>query len=398
MKTDPSFQGLPGSSRQAPISSCPNPATITPMLKRVLIVDDSPLVRKAVCSLFTLDGFSVCGEAGDGAQAVEEAKQTRPDIIVLDFSMPVMDGIRAAKALKQIMPDVPLILFTAHAGSALEKDALAAGITAIISKQQDASDLVTKAHELLSPKCEAETRISDRQYPVRTMLSREHPECCGLAHRLRPEGAFRLSKQKQDAQFAQLVQPSQGRVYRLALRITRKPEDAEDVQQETMLKVHRKLGQFEGRSRFTTWISRIAINEALMCVRKRRSTVHEALDETMPSTDEILSRDDFQSVIEGADAAYSRKELRDLLRRAVATLRPANRVVFLLRAIEQLSTTETARVLKISASSVKARLRRARSELQDYLRNACSDATHEHLNGMAKPDSDRQPVHEGWLI
>jgi DNA-binding NarL/FixJ family response regulator len=159
MKTSPSFQGLPSSSARAPISSCPNSATITPMVKRVLIVDDSPLVRKAVCSLFTLDGFSVCGEAGDGAQAVEEARQTRPDIIVLDLSMPVMDGIRAAKALKQMMPHVPLILFTAHAGSALERYALAAGIAAIISKQQDASDLVTKAHELLRAKCEVETRF-----------------------------------------------------------------------------------------------------------------------------------------------------------------------------------------------------------------------------------------------
>jgi len=141
------------------------------MLKRVLIVDDNSLVRKAVCSLFTLDGFSVCGEAGDGAQAIEEARQTRPDMIVLDFSMPVMDGIRAAKALKQIMPHVPLILFTAHASSVLEKDALAAGIAAIISKQQDASALLTKAHELLSAKCEVETRISDRLYPVRAKLS-----------------------------------------------------------------------------------------------------------------------------------------------------------------------------------------------------------------------------------
>ena len=156
MKTSPSFQGLPNSFSRAPVSSCPRPSTIPPMLKRVFIVDDSPLVRKAVCSLFTLDGFSVCGEAGDGAQAVEEARQTRPDIIVLDFSMPVMDGIRAAKALKQIMPHVPLILFTAHASSALEREALAAGIDAIISKEQDASYLVTEAHELLSAKCESE--------------------------------------------------------------------------------------------------------------------------------------------------------------------------------------------------------------------------------------------------
>jgi RNA polymerase sigma-70 factor, ECF subfamily len=202
-------------------------------------------------------------------------------------------------------------------------------------------------------------------------VGQKHPECCGLAHRLRAKGAFCLSKTKHDAQFAQLVEPSHGRVYRLALRITRNTEDAEDVLQETMLKVHRKLGQFEGRSRFTTWVSRIAINESLMCVRKRRSTVHAALDEASPSVEEILARDDFQSAVEGPEVAYSRKELRDRLRRAIANLRPIYRVVFLLRAIEQLSTTETARVFKISASSVKCRLRRARSELQKYLRNAC---------------------------
>ena len=224
----------------------------------------------------------------------------------------------------------------------------------------------------------------------------KHPQCCGLAHRLRAEGAFCLSKQKHDAQFAQLIEQSQERVYRLALRITRNTEDAEDVQQETMLKVHRKLGQFEGRSRLTTWISRIAINEALMCLRKRRSAAHMALEEAMLSAEEILARDGFQSAVEGPEAAYSRKELRDLLTRAIAYLRPAYRVVFLLRAIEQLSTIETAKVLQLSSGVVKNRLRRARSELQEYLRNGCPAATHEHPNGMAKPDSDRQPVPEGW--
>jgi DNA-binding NarL/FixJ family response regulator len=172
MKTSPSFQDLPGSFSRAAVSSYPSSGTITPPMKRVLIVDDSPLVRKAVCSLFTLDGFSVCGEAADGAQAVEEAKQTRPDIIVLDFSMPVMDGIRSAKALKQIMPRVPLILFTAHASSALEKDALGAGIGAIVSKQQDASDLVNKAHELLSTQPAVETLISASPVPGHVLSER----------------------------------------------------------------------------------------------------------------------------------------------------------------------------------------------------------------------------------
>jgi len=171
MKTSPSFQDLPGQSRRVPITSCPRSAIINPMLKRVLIAADNPLVRSAVCSLFMLDGFSVCGEPGDGAQAIEEAKQTQPDVIVLAFSMPEMNGIRAAKALRQIMPHVPLILFTAHSSSALEKDAVAAGIAAIISKRQDASDLVTKARELVSAKFTVETRISHRLYPVTSCQS-----------------------------------------------------------------------------------------------------------------------------------------------------------------------------------------------------------------------------------
>jgi RNA polymerase sigma-70 factor, ECF subfamily len=224
-------------------------------------------------------------------------------------------------------------------------------------------------------------------------MGQKYPQCYGLP--MRP-GRVLPTKEQHDAQFAHLIEPSQERVYRLALRITRNTEDAEDVQQETMLKVHRKLGQFEGRSRFTTWISRIAINEALMCLRRRRSVVHAALEEAMPSAEEILARDDFQSTVEGPEAAYSRKELRELLTRAIATLRPAYRVVFLLRAIEQLSTTETARALKISVSAVKVRMCRARSELQDYLRNACPGSTHECPNGRAQPDSDWQPLPEEW--
>ena len=158
------------------------------------------------------------------------------------------------------------------------------------------------------------------------------------------------SKKRDDAIFEELIGPSQERVYRLALRITRNTEDAEDVQQETLLKVHRKFAQFEGRSRFTTWISRIAINEALMCLRKRRSAFYMPLEETIQPAEESVASEDFQSPIEGPEAAYSRKELRELLQAAVGKLRPAYRVVFLLRAVEQLSTSETAKSCKFRAA------------------------------------------------
>ena len=200
------------------------------------------------------------------------------------------------------------------------------------------------------------------------------------------------SKKHEDAMFAELIGPSQERVYRLALRITHNTEDAEDVQQETLLKVHRKLGQFEGRSRLTTWISRIAINEALMCLRKRRSAFYMPLEETIQPAEENSVSEDFQSPIEGPEAAYSRKEIRELLKQAMEKLRPAYRVVFLLRAVEQLSTSETARVLQISASAVKARMRRARSELREWLEEARSARLHQ-TSGRSIEDAAKQ-----WLI
>src|ERR1700731_5075864 len=193
------------------------------------------------------------------------------------------------------------------------------------------------------------------------------------------------SKKRDDAIFEELIGPSQERVYRLALRITRNTEDAEDVQQETLLKVHRKLGQFEGRSRLTTWISRIAINEALMCLRRRRSAFYMPLEETLQPAEESAVSEEFQSPIEGPEAAYSRKELRELLKQAMERLRPAYRVVFLLRAVEQLSTSETAKVLQISGSAVKARMRRARSELREWLEQAWRARLHdEHTIAAAR--------------
>jgi CheY-like chemotaxis protein len=119
------------------------------MQKRVLIADDNGIARRAICRLIASGGFSVCGEAEDGRKAIEQARELRPDLIVLDFSMPVMNGLQAARVLKKITPDVPIILYTAHASGVLEKEALAAGITSIVSKDQETSDLVTEAGALL---------------------------------------------------------------------------------------------------------------------------------------------------------------------------------------------------------------------------------------------------------
>ncbi len=88
-----------------------------PMPKRtVLVADDSEMIRKLLCRLFeTEENYELCAEAKNGEEAISLAVIHKPDLIILDVSMPVMDGLRASKKLKQILPDVPILLFTQHA-------------------------------------------------------------------------------------------------------------------------------------------------------------------------------------------------------------------------------------------------------------------------------------------
>jgi RNA polymerase sigma-70 factor (ECF subfamily) len=185
----------------------------------------------------------------------------------------------------------------------------------------------------------------------------------------RPSTAPRIRKERENVMCTQNVQNCQQRAFRLAFRITRNQEDAEDAQQEALLKAHRNLNQFEGRARFTTWISRIAINEALMCLRKRRNVVHVPLEDAFQEDEAITSNFELHSNIQDPETAYSQKELRNMLTQAIAGLRPLHREVFLLRAVESLSVVETAKALQVSVSTVKTRMRRARRELKDILQN-----------------------------
>jgi len=87
-----------------------------PMPKTVLVADDSDMIRKLLCRLFeTEEDYELCAEAKNGEEAISLAVIHKPDLIIMDVSMPVMDGLRAAKKLKQIMPDTPILLFTQHA-------------------------------------------------------------------------------------------------------------------------------------------------------------------------------------------------------------------------------------------------------------------------------------------
>jgi RNA polymerase sigma-70 factor, ECF subfamily len=170
------------------------------------------------------------------------------------------------------------------------------------------------------------------------------------------------------AEFARLVDLYSARIYRLALKMLADPQDAEDVLQETFLKALRSLRDFEGRSSLSTWLFRIAVNESLMLVRKRRPEPFISLDESSDSQgeddSEPLQITDWCCLPERElEAAESRRHLD----KAVDRLPVSLRVVFLLRDIEGLSIKETAEALSLSEVTVKTRLFRARMKLREDL-------------------------------
>lgn len=120
------------------------------MAKRIMVVDDNPAIRRALKNIleFTPE-WEVCGEAADGRDGIEKAKMLSPDLIVMDLSMPVMNGLEAARILHEIMPAVPLILCSLHTDRVLQREATAAGITTVFSKAENMQTLISKARELL---------------------------------------------------------------------------------------------------------------------------------------------------------------------------------------------------------------------------------------------------------
>jgi len=117
----------------------------------VLIVDDSTAIRKAIIELFTREGdFEVCGEAGNGQEAIEKAKRLKPALIITDLSMPVMNGLEETRILRKMMPDVPIILYSAYVDSIVEKEALAAGASAAVPKFDAVTMLVARSRQLLN--------------------------------------------------------------------------------------------------------------------------------------------------------------------------------------------------------------------------------------------------------
>ena len=173
------------------------------------------------------------------------------------------------------------------------------------------------------------------------------------------------SKNGDVAAFEQLVKRYDRKLLRIAHNVTHNTEDSQDAVQETFLKAFQHLDQFREDSKFSTWLIRITVNQSLMKLRKR-ATKDVSLDEDFQADGDMLP-------IEAADWApnpeqlYWASELREILANTLSELRPVLRAVFVLRDIEGLSTDQTAEVLNLSHTAVKARLWRARLQLRERL-------------------------------
>jgi RNA polymerase sigma-70 factor (ECF subfamily) len=168
------------------------------------------------------------------------------------------------------------------------------------------------------------------------------------------------------AEFARLVEANSSLVYRLALKMLGNPQDAEDILQETFLKAYRHLPEFDGRSSPSTWLYRIATNEALMLLRRKQL---DTVSIEQPQLDEGPLQEPLQIVdwccVPEVELMSAEEQAE--LDRAVGMLSPNLRVVFLLRDVAGLSTRETAEVLDLSEEAVKTRLSRARLKLREEL-------------------------------
>jgi RNA polymerase sigma-70 factor (ECF subfamily) len=168
------------------------------------------------------------------------------------------------------------------------------------------------------------------------------------------------------AAFESLVKRYDRNVFRIAQHITQNREDAEDVVQDAFLKAYTNLGQFQGQSKFYTWLVRIAVNEALMRLRRRRPERMVSLDEDVKTEEDSMPRE-IADWTPNPEQQYNQAELKDILSRTIQGLPTSFRTVFVLRDVEGLSTEETAEALGLSIPAVKSRLLRARLQLRERL-------------------------------
>jgi RNA polymerase sigma-70 factor (ECF subfamily) len=174
------------------------------------------------------------------------------------------------------------------------------------------------------------------------------------------------AKSGSNAAFEELVNRYERKIYRLAMRLTGNSQDAEDVLQETFLKAFEHLPDFRQDSRFYTWLVRIAVNEGLMKLRKRRSDKAEPMEDAVDEDGQVMPRE-FRDWKPNPEQIFSQDEMQEVLLNAARRLPASLRTVFMLRDVEELSTEETAEALNLTPGAVKARLFRARFQLREEL-------------------------------
>jgi RNA polymerase sigma-70 factor, ECF subfamily len=182
------------------------------------------------------------------------------------------------------------------------------------------------------------------------------------------------------AEFARVLEDHSAAIYRLALKILNNSQDAEDILQETFIKAFRSIGSFDGRAKLSTWLYRIATNEALMLLRKRRVSLLSIEDpgENSASEQEPLEIMDWCCLPE--EELMSSEALAHL-DEAIDALPHSLRVVFLLRDIEGQSTREVAEILNLTETAVKTRLSRARLRLRELLSVYYAELLERQRNG-----------------
>jgi RNA polymerase sigma-70 factor (ECF subfamily) len=194
------------------------------------------------------------------------------------------------------------------------------------------------------------------------------------SHQIPEDELIRLAQNGDERAFESLVRQYQGMIFNFAMKVCRERQKAEETLQDTFINVYQKLSQFDGRSRFSTWLYSIVTNNCLMKRRRRK------MDDLMEAYDEFPSSNgdsEKQSVAVNWHSTPAqdliREELKEQLDQAILKLPMEYRVVFVLRDIEEKSTDEVASILNISTEATKSRLRRARAFLRQQLLPYVSD-------------------------
>ena len=218
--------------------------------------------------------------------------------------------------------------------------------------------------------------------------NRANMDAASLDERSKEEMLVAAARSGDELAFEALVKRHEPRIRALALRYTRVKEDAEDVAQQSFQKAFVYLHKFEGKSLFATWLTRIAINEALMLLRRRRALREEFIDATN-SDDRATPGFDMPDGRPDPEVTYLQSERERILSGAIAQLRPSLRAAIELQGLGELTTLEAAGRMGLSVSAVKARVFHGKRELREALRHQMRSPRKSGAN-ISDPNADSQ--------